>query len=82
MTGADELADALAGFGVTAVAEGDAVRAWIAGTGRAWVLISAATSGGRPVWSWRHAGETGWHPRGDSPGAAAAVTRFVSGNSP
>ncbi len=81
MTGADELATALAGFGVTAVAKGDAARAWIAGTGRTWVRISPATKQGRPVWSWQHDGKTGWHPRSDSPGAAA-ITRFVSGNPP
>ncbi|HEX9356362.1 MAG TPA: hypothetical protein VF933_21410 [Streptosporangiaceae bacterium] len=80
---AHELAAALASYGVTAVPEGDSVRAWIGGTGTSWVPAPSpqTTAGGR-VWLWRREGKTGSHPRGNIPGAAAKLTRFVAGNPP
>ncbi len=78
MSPAQELAAALAGYGVTAVPEGNVVRAWIAGTG--WVRAVAA--GGHPVWLWRHGQKSGSHPRDDIPGAAAKLTRFLANDPP
>ncbi|HEX9355386.1 MAG TPA: hypothetical protein VF933_16415 [Streptosporangiaceae bacterium] len=82
MSPAQELAAALAGYGVTAVPEGEAVRAWIAGTGTGWVRAVAADDGGQPVWLWRHGEKSGSHPRGDIPAAAAKLTRFLANDPP
>ncbi len=79
---AHELAAALASYGVTAVPEGDSVRAWIDGTGTSWVRAVPADDGGQRVWLWRRKGKTGSHPRGNIPDAAAKLTRFVAGNPP
>jgi hypothetical protein len=80
--GAQELAAALAEQGVTAVPDGETVRAWIAGTGNGWIRVVPAFQGAQPFWSWRHKQKTGAHPRGDITGAAAALTRFLAGDPP
>jgi len=80
--GAQELSAALAEHGVTAVPDGETVRAWISGTGTGWVCAVAADDGGQPMWLWRREGKTGSHPRDDIPGAAAKLTRFLANDPP
>jgi len=82
MTPAEELAAALAGFHVTALPAGESVRAFLAGAGLPTVLTSPGVEDGQPVWSWQHDGKTGSHPRGDIPGAASTITRFLANNPP
>ncbi len=52
--GAQELAAELSAPGVTAVPDGESVRAWIAGTGTGWVRVVPAFQGAEPFWFWRH----------------------------
>ncbi len=82
MTPAQELAAALAGYGVIAIPEGDSVRAWIAGTGTGWVCAVPGDDHGQPVWCWRHRQRTGCHPRADIAGAAATLARLLFSDPP
>ncbi len=76
------LAAALADRFVTAVPAGQAVRVWIGGAGSGCTLITPAGHDSQPVWIWPDGTHTRCHPRGDVPGAAAALTRSVTARPP
>ncbi|HEX9355385.1 MAG TPA: hypothetical protein VF933_16410 [Streptosporangiaceae bacterium] len=67
---------------MTAVPDGESVRAWISGTGTGWPRVVPAFQGAEPFWFWRHHQKTGAHPREDIAGAAAAVTRVLADDPP